>query len=51
MDATFQDEGNTETAKHLNSLARILGESSGEHIFQTIAGIPSGPVALEASKG
>ena len=47
--ATFQDNGNTELAKHkLKSLART-GESSREHIFKTITGIPPGPVALEAS--
>ncbi len=51
MDATFQDEGNTKTAKHiLNSLARISG-SSGENIFKAIAGILSGPVSLGDNSG
>ena len=49
-EATFRDEGNTELDTHmLNNLER-MGESSGEHIFKTITGIPSGLVALEASK-
>ena len=48
-DEDFQ-EGKQDSAKHLlYSLART-GESSGEHILRTMAGILSGPVALDASR-
>ena len=46
----FQQEGKQDSAKHLlYSLVR-RGESSGEHILRTMAGILSGPVALDASR-
>ena len=49
-DEDFQHEGKQDSAKHLlYSLART-GESSGEHILRRMAGILSGPVALDASR-
>ena len=45
----FQHEGKHDSEKHfLDSLAST-GDNSGEHFCSRIIGIPSGPVALEAS--
>ena len=47
---TGEEEGKQDSAKHLlYSLART-GESSGEHILRTMAGILTGPVGLDASR-
>ena len=45
----FQQEGKQDLAKNLSTLART-GESSGEHILRTMAGILSESVVLDASR-
>ena len=46
----FQQEGKEDLAKYLLYILARTWESSEEHIFRTMAGILSGPVALDASK-
>ena len=46
-DGDFEQEGKQDSAKYLLYILVRTGESSGEHILKTMAGILLGPMALE----
>ena len=49
-EATFRDIGHTKADEHRFYNLATIDDSLGQHIFNTITGIPSGPVAFEASR-